>query len=223
MIARKSTGGVRVCGNLVDVNRAMIAGCYPLPTMDELGRVFNGMQFFSKLDIRGAYLQVSLHPDVRHMMAMITTPLGLLQWPRLPMGLCSAPSCFKKSLTQILKGCQSTVHLIDDIIICNRTRAEHDGCLHEILIRLCKHNVVLFVEKVLFGVSELAITGFHVSGKGVIPMMSNVNAMLIMPEPLNVKKVKSLVASFSSYHMFIQNFNAIAEPLYGLQHKNTEW
>jgi hypothetical protein len=125
---------------------------------------------------------------------------------------------------------RSPAHLIIALQHCNKVpalktepRAEHDDCLHEILIRLCKQSIVLFVKKVLFGVSELAFTGFHVSGKGLIPMMSNVNAMLIMPEPLNLKKVKSLVASFSSYHMFIQNFNAIAEPLYSLQHKNTKW
>jgi hypothetical protein len=56
VIARKSSGGVRVYCNLVDVNRAIIADCYPLPTMDDLGRVFSSMQFFSKLDVRGAYL-----------------------------------------------------------------------------------------------------------------------------------------------------------------------
>jgi hypothetical protein len=86
---------------------------------------------------------------VRHMMAMIT-PLGLLQWTRLPMELCSAPSCFQKILAQILKGCQGTVHLIDDIIICGCTLAEHDDRLRKVLIRLRKYNFMLSVEKALF-------------------------------------------------------------------------
>ena len=100
VIVRKPSGGLRICCNLADVNKATIAGRYPLPTIDDLGRVFNGSQYFSKLDLRGTYLQVSLHPEVRHMMAMVT-PLGLLQWTRLPMGLCSASSCFQKILVNI--------------------------------------------------------------------------------------------------------------------------
>jgi hypothetical protein len=45
----------------------------------------------------------------------------------------------------------------------------------------------------------------------------------MMPEPQNVKQVKSFVASVGSYHKFIPNFSAMAEPLYNLQRKNTEW
>jgi hypothetical protein len=190
--------------------------------MDDLGRVFVDAVFFSKLDVRGAYLQVMLHPEVRHMMAMIT-PLGLLQWTRLPMGLCSAPSCFQKILAQILKGCNGTVHLIDDIIVCGRTLAEHDERLREVLTRLRKHNVMLSVENALFGVRELDFTGFHVSGKGVMPMRSNVAAMLQLPEPQNVKQVKSFVSSIGFYQKFIKNFSAIAEPLYNLQRKDEPW
>jgi hypothetical protein len=53
VILPKAAGGVRICCNLVDVNKAIIADCYPLPTMDNFGRVFNGAQYFSKLDVRG--------------------------------------------------------------------------------------------------------------------------------------------------------------------------
>jgi hypothetical protein len=105
------------------------------------------------------------------------------------------------------------VHLIDDIIVCGRTLAEHDERLCEVLTRLRKHDVMLSVEKALFGVRELDFTGFHVSGKGVMPMRSNVEAMLQLPEPQNVKQVKSFVSSIGFY----QNFSAIAEPLYILQ------
>ena len=182
----QASGGVQVCCNLADVNKAIIADRYPLPTIDDLGLMFNGLHYFSKLDVQGAYLQVSLHPEVRLMMAMVT-PLGLLQWIRLPMGLCSAPSCFQQILAGILKGCQGTVQMIDDIIICGRTKKEHDDRLREVLSRLRKHKVMLSDEKWLFGVTELDFTGFHVSGTGVLPTKSNVDAMISVPEPHNVK------------------------------------
>jgi hypothetical protein len=96
VIGPKAAGGVRICCKLVDVNKAIIAVCYPLPTMDDFGRVFNGAQYFSKLDVRGAYLQVSLHPDVRHMMAMIT-PLGPLHRRGYPWGCAQLQAAFKRS------------------------------------------------------------------------------------------------------------------------------
>ena len=53
VIVRKASGGVRICCNLADVNKVIIADRYPLPTIDDLGRVFNGSQYFSKLDMWG--------------------------------------------------------------------------------------------------------------------------------------------------------------------------
>ena len=201
VIVRKASGGVRICCNLADVNKAIIADRYPLPTIDDLGRVFNKSQYFSKLDVRGAYLQLSLHPEVRHMMAKVT-PLGLLKWTRLPMGLCSAPSCFQKILADILKSYQGTVHMSDDIIICGRTKKEHDDRLREVLLRLRKHKVMLSDEKWLFGVTELNFTGFYVSGASVLPMKSNVEAMISVPEPQNVKQLRSFISSVGFYQKF---------------------
>ena len=155
-------------------------------------------------------------------MAMVT-PTSLLQWTRLPMGLCSAPSCFQKILAEILKGCQGTVHMIDDIIICGRTKKEHDDRLREVLLRLRKHKVMLSDEKWLFGVTELDFTGFHVSGTGVLPTKSNVEAMISVPEPQNVKQLRSFISSVGFYQKFIPNFSAIAEPLYELLRKDVAW
>ena len=207
---------------MADVNKAILADRYPLPTIDDLGRVFNGSQYFSKLNVRGAYLKMSLHPAVRHMMAMVM-PLNLLQWTRLPMGLCLAPSCFQKILADILKGCQGAVHMIDDIIICGRTKKEHDDRLREVLLRLRKHIVMLGDKKWLFGVTELDFTGFYVSGAGVLPTKSNVEAMISVLEPQNVKLLRSFISSVGFYQKFIPNFSKIAEPLYELLHKDVAW
>jgi hypothetical protein len=51
MVARKKSGGVRVCVNLSDVNKALIPQRYPLPTMEELTEQIAGSTLFSKLDL----------------------------------------------------------------------------------------------------------------------------------------------------------------------------
>ena len=61
----KSNGGVRVCADLSDANKAIIADRFPLPTLEELSRFVSGAQFFSKIDLKWGYLQVELEPAAR--------------------------------------------------------------------------------------------------------------------------------------------------------------
>ena len=60
VIVRKLSDCVRTCCNLTDVNKAIIVDHYPLSTLNDHGRVFNVSKFFSKLDVRGAYVRVIL-------------------------------------------------------------------------------------------------------------------------------------------------------------------
>ena len=61
--------------------------------------------------------------------------------------------------------------------------------------------------------TELNFTGFHVSGAGVLQTKSNVEAMISVPEPQNVKQLRSFIISVEFYQKFIPNFSAIAESL----------
>ena len=65
VIVRKPSGSVRIYCNLTEVNKVVIKDHFFLPTLGDLGHMLSGSKFFSKLDMRGAYLQVSLHPEVR--------------------------------------------------------------------------------------------------------------------------------------------------------------
>ena len=57
--AKKRDGGLRSCGNLSDVNKAIIPDTHPLPTMDELTEQIAGSTVFSKVDLLWGYLQLS--------------------------------------------------------------------------------------------------------------------------------------------------------------------
>ncbi|KAJ7991418.1 hypothetical protein DPEC_G00283640 [Dallia pectoralis] len=62
VIARKKSGGLRVCVDLRQVNKAVVPDKYPLPTTEEPTTHFYGSRVFSKLDLRQGYLQIPLHP-----------------------------------------------------------------------------------------------------------------------------------------------------------------
>ena len=52
VVARKKTGGLRICVDLRQVNKAIIPDKYPLPTVEELTALFHGSTIFSKLDLK---------------------------------------------------------------------------------------------------------------------------------------------------------------------------
>ncbi|KAJ8007735.1 hypothetical protein DPEC_G00097290 [Dallia pectoralis] len=116
VIARKKSGGLRVCVDLRQVNKAVVPDKYPLPTTEELTTHFYGSRVFSKLDLRQGYLQIPLHPESRNLTAFITHT-GLYRYTRMPFRLSSAPSCFQKIMSTILASCPGTVAYLDDIVM----------------------------------------------------------------------------------------------------------
>ena len=168
VVVWKLIGGVRICRYLTDVNRAIIPDRFPLPTIAELSRNMADAKVFSIIDLRQDYLQVSLDPESRYLTSMIS-PLGLMQWTRFPPGMCSAPSCFNKIISVILKDCDGVVNVLDDILVGGHTVKEHDDRLPKVLCRLRDDHVRLHGEKTVFGVAELDFVGLHVNEHGVSP------------------------------------------------------
>ena len=170
VVAYKSNGAIRICVDLTTVNKAIVPDRYPLPTIDELAEFFAGSRFFSKIDLRWGYLQVKLHESWRHLTSMIT-PFGLYEWQRLPFGLCSsAPSSFQKIIAELINGIPGVKNLVDDIIICGTTQAEHDERLKRVLQNLAEHDVVINTEKSSFSVDAVDFVGHRVTPQGVSPL-----------------------------------------------------
>ena len=99
----------------------------------------------------------------------------------MPFGLSSAPSAFQKIIAVILRGCDSSKNLLDDIAVWDKTKAEHDERLERELRRLNHYNVRLNSSKCLFRVTEMDYSGHHFSVKGITPLQSNVDAIIGMP------------------------------------------
>jgi hypothetical protein len=134
VVVPKAAGGVRICCDLTEVNEAVVADRYPLPTIEDLSRDMAGSRYFSKLDLKWGYLQVPLDSEFRYLTAiLVITHVDFFQWTRLPPG--SAPAV-SKILAIKLRGCKGTVHLLDEILVCDKSQREHDERLYEILCRL---------------------------------------------------------------------------------------
>ena len=108
----------------------------------------------TKLDLRRSYLPVPLAKQSRHLTALLTHE-GMVQCRRMPYGLSSAPSAFQKIVSLVLSGIEGTLNLLDDIIIDEKDKAEHDQRLDEVFSQLVKRNLTLNEGKCTFAASEI--------------------------------------------------------------------
>ena len=62
----KQPGGVRLCVDIREANKAISRERHLLPTLDKVIHDLNGATVFSTLDLNQGYHQLLLHPDSRH-------------------------------------------------------------------------------------------------------------------------------------------------------------
>lgn len=72
VVTRKKKGGIRMCVDLREPNKAVITDCFPIPHIDELLSTLRGAAVFSTIDLASAYHQVPLHEESRDLTAFIT-------------------------------------------------------------------------------------------------------------------------------------------------------
>ncbi|XP_037393143.1 uncharacterized protein K02A2.6-like [Pygocentrus nattereri] len=72
VVTQKKSGGIRMCVDLREPNKAVVVDSYPLPQTEELFSQLRGSTMFSTIDLANAYHQVPLHEDSRDRTAFIT-------------------------------------------------------------------------------------------------------------------------------------------------------
>uniref|UniRef100_A0A5S6Q5I1 RNA-directed DNA polymerase n=1 Tax=Trichuris muris TaxID=70415 RepID=A0A5S6Q5I1_TRIMR len=217
VVVQKKTGGIRLCVDLREPNKAVIADSFPLPHIDDLLLRFRGAALFSILDLKEAYHQLRLHEDSRDLTAFITHD-GLFRFRRVPYGLSSAPSAFLKIMTEILQGLPGVVCYLDDLVVFGQSTYEHDRNLDAVIHRLQQYDVTLNSSKCKLRQTELLFLGYKITRAGIRPEKSHLTAISEMHEPTNVHELRSLLGLLSWYSKFIPNFSTLAEPLRALTH-----
>lgn len=141
-VAKKKSGGLRVCVDLQAVNKAVIHDRYSLPTIEKLTIHLHGSTIFSKLDLHQGYLQVPLHPDSRNLTAFIMH-VGVFCYTRMPFGLSSTLNCFQKIMPTILAGIPGIAIYIDEIIVHALNAVTCEQYLRATFAALSQNNLTL--------------------------------------------------------------------------------
>ena len=221
VVSRKKNGKLRLCVDLRDLNRQVVAGVHPLLTAEELQDQLRG-NVFTVLDLQSAYHQLELEPASRQLTTFLTHQ-GLRRFTRVPFGLVSAGAAFQRLLDDLLNGIPGCVHYMDDIAVVGGTQEEHDDRLRCVMAKLKEVNLTINKEKSVFSKDAFDFCGFKLSASGVRPMQSQIKAVTDAPPPENVKELRSFLGMCGWFLRFVPGYAETVRPLFQLLKKGTKF
>ena len=177
-----------------------------------------GSTVFSKIDLHSAYLQMELKESKE--CTTISTSKGLYRFNRLAFGIASAPALWQRAMEQVWPGIPKTQCLLDDII---STDEEHLKLLDEVLGRLNEYNLTINKKISKFFQREIVYCGFWIDVEGLHKMPERVQAVVEVPSPNNVSKLRAFLGMVNYYHRFLSNLSHQLAPLHRLLWADVKW
>jgi hypothetical protein len=134
VVVEKPNGKLRICLDPKDLNIAVKRPHYAMPTLEDALAKIPGAKYFSKLDAKSGYWQMTLSTKASFM-TTFNSPFGRYRFLRMPFGLVSAQDEFQRKMDEVFEGVPGVVALVDDLLVTGRTKEEHDRNLKATLER----------------------------------------------------------------------------------------
>ncbi len=214
----KPGGGYRLTLDYRQMNKHLIADPFPIPKIDELLEEFQGVEYFSTLDLHWGFFQVRVRPEDTHKLAF-TTSVGRFEFLHLPMGLKIAPAVFQRLMNLVFKDQLNKILLIylDDIVVYSKDATTHLENLRTAFQRLKQAGLGVKAKKCQIFRTKIKFLGFIVSKEGVCLDPSKIEAVLNFPIPKeDLGQLQSFLGMVGYFKKHIKDYAAIAKPLYDM-------
>ncbi|MDB5910846.1 MAG: pol protein, partial [Massilia sp.] len=210
----KKNGELRMCVDYRSLNDITIKNRYPLPLITEIRDKLYGAQWFTALDLTGAYNLIRIKEGEEWKTAFRTQE-GHFEYLVMPFGLTNAPATFQSMINHVLREFldQFVMVYLDDILIFSRTLEEHKEHVHQVLQRLQDAKLLVEPKKSKFHTQQVEYLGLTIEPGRVRMQDSKIEAVKDWPRPQNVKDVRGFLGFTNYYRRFIKNYSKIASPL----------
>lgn len=212
--SKKGTTKLRLCVDYRDLNSKTIPNRYPIPLISEILNRLGKAKIFIKLDLRGAYNLIRIHPGHEWMTAF-RSRFGSFEYLVVPFGLCNAPATFQAYIDQCLRKFVDKLVIIylDNILIYSEDVSQHEEHVREVLKQLLDWQLFCKLEKCLFNVTTVEFLGYLVSTQGISMDPSRVAAITEWPSPKSLRETLSFLGFTNFFRRFIDAYSDIALPM----------
>ncbi len=221
---------IRVCIDYIAVNGCIDKTVDFYPDPQQLLRQAAGYVYYFAGDAQKQFWTIPLKKGITREMTAFWTPLGLVQYVRLPMGSKNASAIAQQIFDEKLQNLpeSSRGHIVnfqDDFLGYANTVAEMLRHF-EAFLGMCRSaGIRMNPAKVYIGMKKAKFYGFNLSEKGLSPAESNLDPIRKMRQPQDRSEVRSVLGVFNQFRNFIKRYDRMAKPLQRLLRKDVlfEW
>lgn len=217
----------RMCVDYRELNSQTISEPAILPNIqDLLDKLPSNFKYLSKLDLKGAFHQLRMHPESEDLTTFVCG-MGTFKYRVMPFGLKNAPGHFQRFMDSILLyKITDDGHYIDDIIFVDVDRDVHISKIRNTLKILLENGLLVSPQKCNFFADKIEFLGHQLEiGGKISPLESRIAPILNYPVPKNVKQIQAFLGFCNYYRRFLKDFSNHATHLSNLTRKDIpfEW
>ena len=197
------------------LNAITVKNWYPLPLILELQDRIQGSQWFTALNIKGAFNLIQMKEGEEWKTAF-QTRYGHYKYTVMPFGLTNAPATFQALINIII--CKYldifvTAYLKNILIYTKSTLKKHIQVVKKVFKALQEADIRLQPDKCKSHVKTIKFLGSIITTDGIQMDKEKVKAIKKWPEPKNIKEVQAFLGFANFYQRFIQGYSQICTPL----------
>ena len=196
------------------INRFTLLDAYPLPRIDEMVGNVAQYRFFSTLDLRNAYHQISIKDEEKPYTAF-EADNKLYQFKRIPFGITNGVASFQRVIDDIVEkeGLEDTFVYIDNVTVCGHSQEQHDENLRKFMEAVERYRLTLNKDKCVFSKSSVNLLGYLIEQGTLMPDPERLRPFLDLPEPRDTSSLKRVIGMFAHYSRWISCFSEKIHPL----------
>ena len=139
------------------------------------------------------------------------------------MGLLGCPASFQHMMEAVIKGLESIIVYIDDLLVHLDTHEKQINILEKLFQWLVQNGIKVNLDKCVFGNKNVSYLGLRLTEKGIIPGSDKLKAIQDVAQPRNIHEVCQFLGLCNFFRIHIKNFAQISTPLTSLTRKDNEW